>query len=133
LLKVFMFFSLLQVRFDLKYRDITPYYIPVINITLDFCGFVDGAESNIATRWWFDFATSRLPKASIHPCPYFGVTEFPNVYLDPTKVMISQFFMGTYLATCRFFDEEDENMLTIVHRSLLRTIHDGKSKKGDGF
>jgi hypothetical protein len=26
------------------------------------------------------------------------------------------------------FDDEDENIFTIVHKSFLRTIHDGKKK-----
>jgi Protein of unknown function (DUF1091) len=117
-----------QARFDLQYRDITPYYIPVINVTLNVCEFLEGSASNVATRWFFDFATSSLPKNVLHPCPYYGVTEFKNIYFDPAKLMISQFFMGTYVANFRVFNDDDENIYTIVHTSFLRTIHDGKKK-----
>jgi hypothetical protein len=97
-------------------------------VTVNICEFLGGSTSNIATRWWFDFVTSSLPANLLHPCPYYGLTEFKNIYFDPTKVMISQFFMGTYVANVRMFDEYDENVFTIVHKSFLRTIHDGKKK-----
>jgi Protein of unknown function (DUF1091) len=118
-----------QARFSLQHRQITPFYGPVLNVTLDICEFLAGSNPNLATKWWFDMITKTLPKETVHPCPYIGMSEFPNMNIDPTTLLISHFFTGHYKSDIRFFDEDDANILRVVHVFILTSVHDGKRKK----
>jgi Protein of unknown function (DUF1091) len=108
----------------LKYKHITPYFIPVINTTLDVCEFLNGTQSNLATRWFFNQSLASFSKDFIHPCPHEGLVAVYNVSGDPKMVQISKFFAGTYLAIIRMFDELDDNIITMFHESLLTTVPD---------
>lgn len=113
----------------MQHRYITPFYSPILNVTIDVCEFLSGVNTNIATKWWFDMISEALPPGVLHECPYLGVSKFENIYVNASQFLISQFFVGNYKSTMTFFDDQDENGFTIFHDFLLSAVNDGKKKK----
>ena len=80
---------------------------------MDLCGFLNGTDKNIATKWLIGQFTKSLPKGSFHGCPYKSV-KFYNMTTDVNSMM-SAFTHGTYRATVRMYDNEDENIITMFY------------------
>jgi Protein of unknown function (DUF1091) len=94
-------------------KTLTPYYNSVINATLDLCEFVNGTQSNLATKYFIDVFTKSFPPGFIHPCPYFGEFKLNNISLNLVPQSM-QFLTGTYKTNLRFYDDKDDNIITFM-------------------
>jgi Protein of unknown function (DUF1091) len=103
----------LQAHFDLQLKSITPYFNSVINTTLDLCEFVNGTQSNLATKFFIDIFTKSLPPGFVHPCPYSGELKLNNISMNLVPQSM-QFLTGTYKANIRYFDDKDDNIITVI-------------------
>lgn len=74
---------------------------------------MSGNENNIAAKWFFELYAKSFPKSFLHPCPFLGELKAYNITAD-TKKLISTFFTGQYRSTTRFYDEEDDNIFTLI-------------------
>lgn len=100
-------------RVELQHGSgITPYFTTIINSTVQVCQFLNGTDRNPVLKWIIDAITETIPEGFIHPCPYFGRLQAFNVSLSGEGVP-TQFVKGHYKTFFRFFDEKDENIITL--------------------
>jgi hypothetical protein len=90
---------------------ITPYYTTIIDSTANVCNFLAGNDKNLVAKWMMDSIRDSSPPGFFHRCPYdtfkaFNVTIVSNAFL-------SQFIPGRYKLLVRFFDDLDENIITM--------------------
>lgn len=90
---------------------ITPFYTTIINTSIPICKVLNGNYTNVAATWIIDTIKDTLPKNFIHPCPYVGSFKAFNISLTPNE-FVTQFIKGRYKASYRFFDEQDDNIVT---------------------
>jgi Protein of unknown function (DUF1091) len=95
-------------------KSITPYFNSVINTTLDLCEFVNGTQSNLATKFFIDILAKSLPPGFLHSCPYFGEFKLNNMSLNEVPQTM-QFLTGTYRSIARIYDSKDDNIITSMH------------------
>jgi hypothetical protein len=103
--------SLIQGRYDLQMKTLTPYYNSVINTTLDLCEFTNGTQTNLATKFTVDILSKSFPPGFLHPCPYFGEFKLNNISLNLTPELM-QFLTGTYKSSMKYYDDKDDNIVT---------------------
>jgi Protein of unknown function (DUF1091) len=102
----------LQAHYELTRKYLTSNYNYVINATLDICGFFNGTENNPVSKFFFYTIKDSLPKDIIHPCPLIGELKGYNMTLNSLPQAL-QLLMGSYRAVVRFYDEKDENIVTM--------------------
>jgi hypothetical protein len=73
---------------------------------------LNGTENSPVAKWITDGTSDAFPAGFLHPCPYFGDFKLMNVTLKATNV-VPQFLRGSYITTSRYFDREDDNILTV--------------------
>jgi Protein of unknown function (DUF1091) len=98
----------------IEHRGITPYYNTVINSTIATCSYLNGTDKNPIAKWIVGIFKDSVPNNYVHPCPYFGYYNFSNVTFDFNS-LISSFLTGTYRATTRNYDDEDDNIFTVIY------------------
>lgn len=101
-----------QAEYDLQLRK-TDEFRSVVNTKLKLCEFLEGAGNNIAIKWLFDLFKNSLPENTLHRCPYDVLSAY-NVTVD-TSLLISSNLRGVYRGTFRMFDDDDHNILTMIH------------------
>lgn len=102
----------------MKHRSITPYFNSVINVTVDFCGFLNKTDNNIVAKFIFDMIGKTFPTELLRPCPLATEFKAMNITLDLTP-QIASFLKGTYRTAFRMFDSLDDNIFTgIVEMEL---------------
>lgn len=104
----------IKANFHLEHRGLAPYFNTVINATLEVCRVLNSTENNVMTKWLIGLFEDSLPKNLIHPCPYFGYYQISNVTLNANK-SISIFPFGIYRGTTINYDNQDDNIMTIVY------------------
>lgn len=115
-------------RVDLRYRTTTIYELSMINTTIDLCTIFNDTSSHKILDLFFDMYGGSFPKATIHPCPYFGRHSCPNMALSRFEI-IKQFPLGIYKLITHFFDDKDEHILHIVHEIQSRNTFKQRTKK----
>ncbi|CRK94398.1 CLUMA_CG007905, isoform A [Clunio marinus] len=105
-------------HFEIKHRTLTPYYRVIINNTLDFCGFLNGTDKNVLTKWMISTVSKTVGKRIVHPCPYFGPIRIVNMTAE--NEMSAQFIKGYYKMTFIMFDDIDNNIITTIHETELK-------------
>jgi hypothetical protein len=103
-------------------KYLTQNYIYVLNVTLDVCGFLNGTDSNIATKFFFNAFASSLPAGFVRPCPIIGELKAYNLTLNAISQAI-QFMAGSYRVITRFYDEKDDNIITTNHFLDVKQSH----------
>lgn len=128
IIKTLHFFQtfLFKVNFQIlnKYSG-SNFNILVQPVTVDLCQFLNGTNSNVVIKWFAGIFASSLPNGFVHPCPYKGAIEAYNVTVKPFSE--TKFHGGQYLGVSRWYDDQDENILTTNH--LVEAIA-GRGKKG---
>jgi Protein of unknown function (DUF1091) len=102
-------------------KSITPYFNSVINSTLDLCEFVNGTQSNLVTKYFIGIFTKSLPPGFVHPCPYSGEFKLNNISLNLVPESM-QFLTGTYKSIMRYFDDKDDNIITVIAIVELKDV-----------
>lgn len=97
----------------MKYRTVTPFFTPLIDVKANLCGFLNGTEKNVATKWLTDMISKTMPKNLLHSCPYIGEIKAYNCSLQIGPEM-SVFFPGRYRTQARVFNDRDENIFTVL-------------------
>lgn len=106
---------LVKLSMAVKYRNITPYYHTIFNISrISVCHVLNGTSSHPIMTWLIDMLFSGDLREIIHPCPYFGKFRALNMTLNKFKYSI-QFPNGEYSAITRFYSDQDKNMFTFKH------------------
>lgn len=95
-------------------------------ILLDFCSFVTGVNNKLVIKWLLDIYAETLPRGILHRCPYFGLLEAYNLTMNLTKFPITGFLLGRYQGKIRFFNGNDENMFTLIHKFELKAINNDR-------
>lgn len=102
-------------------------YNSVIDSTINVCEFLNGTDGNIVLKWLLDLYRTSLPPGILHPCPYYGDFTAYNLSLNPNFLQ-SKFLVGTYQANVRFFDDRDNNVMTLIHE-LEGSVFRGKTER----
>lgn len=101
---------LLQGHYDLLYRSsVTPHFNSIVNVTFDFCSYLNGTNSNPATKWLFEQQKDVFPPEFFRPCPLkefkvstmakmriffqFSMKSNPIEYLQTFFMLLYQFYM----------------------------------------
>jgi len=103
-----------------EHREQTSRFLnTVFNTTIDLCSFLNGTDkNNLLANFLTKQLEESLPKGFFHPCPYSGELKLLNVTIAIAPET-SMFLKGIYRMTSRFFDTEDENILTAITDALL--------------
>lgn len=105
----------------MSHRDgIRPIYNEVMNLNLNFCGFMNGTESNLMMRLLLETVKDTAPKGFFHPCPFYKDFVAYNVSLVELPVLV-QFLLGRYRTVMRFSDRKDSNIFTAFFEFELTT------------
>lgn len=115
---------------DLQYRTITPYWIPVFNVTADICGVLKGLKEHPIVEFYIEL-TKQLPKGILYECPYIDDLRLYNLTIPSDFKYIPQFAYGEYKLKSHFFDTVDDNIFTalFVFETKFYNSLDGKRKK----
>jgi hypothetical protein len=71
---------------------------------------LNGTQTNPVYKWLIGL----LPELDVylHPCPYQGNLRFEHLSVD-LKMVVSSFPAGTYMITGHFYNDDDDNNLTV--------------------
>lgn len=97
----------------MEHRTVTPFFTPLIDVKANLCGFLNGTDNNLAVKWVTDMISKTIPKDLLHPCPYIGEIKAYNCSLQIGPEM-SVFFVGRYRTRARVFDDQDDNIFTVL-------------------
>lgn len=84
----------------------------LVNQTIDVCSFLSGTENQFF-KWLLD--TVGISHNQIHPCPYVGIFSLLNLTIS--NELTVKLPAGKYLGISRFFDDSDDNIITVRHVS----------------
>jgi hypothetical protein len=101
----------LQVEFN-HGSGLNPYHNTMINSTVKMCRFLNGTENNPLAQWFLDVVSDSFPVSLVHPCPYFGEYKMQNVTFGIASTT-AQFLKGSYEIKVRYFDKQDDNIITL--------------------
>ncbi|CAH1733837.1 unnamed protein product [Chironomus riparius] len=99
-----------KARYDLTYKYLTNSQRSIINSTLEICEFLNGTSANPVFKWIVGFMKNF--DQMLHACPYTGNLIFKDLSVD-IKQFVSAFPSGVYMTIMKFFDDVDENIMTL--------------------
>lgn len=92
----------------------------VFNTTINLCAFLNGTEnSNALANYLKKELEAALPKGFYHPCPYSGELKMMNVTIA-FRPEVAMFLKGVYRSVMRFYDDQDQNIVTAITDTLLK-------------
>lgn len=89
-----------------------PIYNSVFNQTTDACGLMNGSGDK-AGKLIVDVISDSFPAGLLHPCPFFGEFKAYNVTFKSVPVF-AQFLLGRFRATLKYYNDNDENIVTVI-------------------
>jgi Protein of unknown function (DUF1091) len=117
----------LKAQFELAHQDPSSNYNTLINSTLDICGFFNETQSNPLSNFFFNAFKDSLPKGLFSSCPIKGEYKTLNMTLNGISQMV-QVLVGSYRTITRFYDEKDENLITVNHLFELKRLNFNKRR-----
>lgn len=122
------------------YRKITPYWIPVFNVTANICDVLKGLSEHPIVNFILEVAEKQLTYnlgedfVFIPKCPIMGSYNRYNISLPGDFSYLSQFTYGEYNYTVHLYDSFDENIATgiVIFETKFYNKLEARSKKRKG-
>jgi hypothetical protein len=118
-----------SMNFEVRYRAMNQFRT-IINMTLDFCGAMK-SRNNLMVNWLLNVWSDNF-RNNLHECPYKIVSQlepylwikklplhfkgplnFKDLYLHLNR-LVSRFAGGHYMIVMHFFNDSDENIVTLT-------------------